>query len=343
LALLIDAFPNLIVGDQEAALINSATDLGPVGLDNAYGNGQIDLLAAYQWILNNPLPTPTATPEPNVNLALNQSVTVSSFSDSAHNGNAAVDGNLASSWQSKKASGKNKLPAEWITVDLGSSQTAGRVVLEWADNYATSYSIQLSVDNSSWITVYSTTNGNGGNDTISFNAASARYVKLNSTGWSNKSLRNWLSEIEVYSGDGSPPTPPPTSTPTPEPTVEPTATPTPGSELNSHVGDLEAASSPDSRNRWSATVSVTVHDTNESSIAGATVGGSWSSGASGSGTCVTDGAGKCSMSKSNIKGNVGSVTFTIDSISHPSISYLPSANHDSDGDSNGTSIQVSKP
>ena len=339
LALLIDAFPDLIVGDQEAALINGAVDLGASGPDGDFGYGRLDLLAAYQWILNNPLPTPTATPEPNVNLALSQPVTVSSFSDSAHNGNAAVDGNLASSWQSKKASGKNKLPAEWITVDLGSSQTAGRVVLEWADNYATSFSIQLSEDNNTWSTVYNTTSGNGGSDTISFNAASARYVKLNSTGWSNKSLRNWLSEFEVYSGDG----PPPTGTPTPEPTVEPTATPTPGSELNSHVGDLEPSSSPDSRNRWSATVSVTVHDTNETLIAGAKVGGSWSNGVSGSGTCFTDSAGKCSLSKSNIKGNVGSVTFTIDSISHASLSYLPSANHDSDGDSNGTSIQVSKP
>ncbi|TKJ30222.1 MAG: hypothetical protein CEE40_05520 [Chloroflexi bacterium B3_Chlor] len=48
LALLWSAYPNLTVAEQEALLINSAVDRGPVGPDNDYGNGRLDVLAAYQ-------------------------------------------------------------------------------------------------------------------------------------------------------------------------------------------------------------------------------------------------------------------------------------------------------
>ncbi|MCA9924552.1 MAG: S8 family serine peptidase, partial [Anaerolineales bacterium] len=62
LALLLQAYPNLTVAEQEAALINGAVDLGSAGADNLYGNGRLDILAAYQSI--NPNATPTATPLP---------------------------------------------------------------------------------------------------------------------------------------------------------------------------------------------------------------------------------------------------------------------------------------
>ena len=47
LALLWSAFPNLTVAQQEAASLNSAVDLGLPGADNAYGQGRLDVLAAY--------------------------------------------------------------------------------------------------------------------------------------------------------------------------------------------------------------------------------------------------------------------------------------------------------
>lgn len=73
LALLLDAFPDLTVDEQEQALIASAVDLGEPGGDNTYGYGRIDLLAAYQWLSTHhqtatPAPTstilPAATPTP---------------------------------------------------------------------------------------------------------------------------------------------------------------------------------------------------------------------------------------------------------------------------------------
>lgn len=50
LALLLSAFPNLTVAEQEAALLNTVVDLGPVGPDNSFGYGRIDLLQAYKWV-----------------------------------------------------------------------------------------------------------------------------------------------------------------------------------------------------------------------------------------------------------------------------------------------------
>jgi hypothetical protein len=78
-------------------------------------------------------------------------------------------------------------------------------------------------------------------------------------------------------------------------------------------------------------------------VSDATIDGSWSNGASGGGSCVTDATGVCSITKVNIKGNVSSVTFTVDTVSHASLSYQSSANHDPDGSSNGTRITVSRP
>ena len=63
LALLLSAYPDLDVGTQEQALINSAVDLGASGPDDMFGYGRLDLLAAFNWILAVP---PTATPTPEV-------------------------------------------------------------------------------------------------------------------------------------------------------------------------------------------------------------------------------------------------------------------------------------
>jgi hypothetical protein len=90
-------------------------------------------------------------------------------------------------------------------------------------------------------------------------------------------------------------------------------------------------------------VSITVHDTSENPVANATVDGSWSAGANGGASCETGSNGQCSVTKRNIKGNVASVTFTVDNVTHASYTYDPGANHDPDGDSNGTSITVASP
>ena len=50
LALLLSAFPDLSADQQEAALESGAVDLGAAGLDNDFGYGRLDVLAAYSWL-----------------------------------------------------------------------------------------------------------------------------------------------------------------------------------------------------------------------------------------------------------------------------------------------------
>jgi subtilisin family serine protease len=345
LALLLSAYPNLDASTQEGALISSAVDLGASGPDDVFGFGRVDFLSALNWVATAPTPTPTVIP--NVNLALNQTATVSSFQDSAYSGAAAVDGSLSTLWQTQKAKGKNRLSSEWIEVDLGSNQYISQVTLKWDAYYATAYSIDVSHDGSAWSTVFSTSSGDGGNDTLVFDTVQARYIRMSSTAWSNNSNRNWLKEFEAYPFVSAP-TPTPTAatepTATPSPTFTPAPTPTmtpPPSGETIHIGDMDGSRSPGSRNRWNALVMVAIHDGIENPVSGVTITGSWSTG--GSDSCVTDILGQCSLGKNNLKGNQQSVTFTVDNISYPEYSYQSDDNHDPDGDSNGTTIVISKP
>jgi len=106
-----------------------------------------------------------------------------------------------------------------------------------------------------------------------------------------------------------------------------------------HIGDLDGSSAAAPRGRWDATVAFTVHDAGENPIAGATVDGAWSNGANGGGSCITDAGGQCSVQKQNLKGNVASVDFAVGSITGAG-TYDSPANHDPDGDSNGTAITI---
>ena len=144
------------------------------------------------------------------------------------------------------------------------------------------------------------------------------------------------------STSGPTPTRTPTDTPAPGPTTTPTQTPigTPTSTM--HIGDLEGSSiNPNSK--WTANVTITVHDVTHNPIANATVRGAWSNGASGTASCVTNSSGQCSVSKSKISLSKNSVTFTVTNITQPTFTYNSAINHDLDGGSNGTVIVIPKP
>lgn len=112
-----------------------------------------------------------------------------------------------------------------------------------------------------------------------------------------------------------------------------------------HIGDLDNDSSLGNKGgRWKARVIVTVHDSNEIAVPGATVSGSWSAGANGGASCDTDTFGQCTLVKQNVKGNATTVTLSITGVTHSSLTY-GGVNHDPDipVDSTGTVITVSKP
>lgn len=105
-----------------------------------------------------------------------------------------------------------------------------------------------------------------------------------------------------------------------------------------HVGDLDATKKLSAKS-WTVTVTITVVNTAGSAVSGATVTGGWS--VRGTATCTTGAEGTCSVSKS-LKNTASTVTFTVTSVTHASLTYDAGANADPDGDSTGTAITVSR-
>jgi hypothetical protein len=127
----------------------------------------------------------------------------------------------------------------------------------------------------------------------------------------------------------------------PSPVSSPTATS--GQSNGVHIGNLEGTTDTIGRGHWRATVTIFVHDSNHNPVANATIEGTWSSGYSGTDSCVTDSSGSCSIATRRLDGNNNAVTFTVSNVSHPSRAYLSASNHDTDNDSNGLSLTIPKP
>src|SRR6202034_4056588 len=108
------------------------------------------------------------------NLALNKTATASSTENAGTPAADAVDGNTGTRWSSAFAD------PQWLQVDLGSSQTICEVTLDWEAAYATAFQIQTSADGTNWTTIYSTTTGTGGTQTLSVNGT-GRYVRMYGT------------------------------------------------------------------------------------------------------------------------------------------------------------------
>jgi hypothetical protein len=143
-----------------------------------------------------------STPPPPSNLALNKATSASGTQSGFPSSNA-VDGNTNSYWESVN----NAFP-QWLQVDLGSSQSVSRLVLNlppsssWGARTQT-ITVQGSTDGSNFSTLagsagYTFDPNSGNTVTVRFTAASARYVRLTftaNTGWP----AGQLSEFQVYS------------------------------------------------------------------------------------------------------------------------------------------------
>ena len=109
----------------------------------------------------------------------------------------AVDGNASTRWGSAFTNN------EWIYVDLGSTATISRVVLNWETAYGSGYQIQVSNDATTWTTVFTTTTGNGAIDDLTV-SGSGRYVRMLGTARATQ----WgysLFEFQVFGTGGAPP------------------------------------------------------------------------------------------------------------------------------------------
>jgi F5/8 type C domain/Abnormal spindle-like microcephaly-assoc'd, ASPM-SPD-2-Hydin len=143
----------------------------------------------------------TGTGAGSTNLALNQPASASGYTQTYVPANA-VDGNASTYWESTD----NAFP-QWLQVDLGSTQSFRRIVLDLPPSSAWSTRTQtLSVlgsnDGSAFTTIvgsagYTFNPSTGNTVTITFPAASYRYVRLNftaNTGWP----AGQVSEFQIW-------------------------------------------------------------------------------------------------------------------------------------------------
>lgn len=114
------------------------------------------------------------TPATTTNLALNKTATASSLENSSFPASNAFDGNTGTRWSSAWSD------PQWIQVDLGQTHNISQIVLNWEAAYAKAYQIQTSNDGTNWTTIYSTTNGAGGTETLNV-SGSGRYVRMYGT------------------------------------------------------------------------------------------------------------------------------------------------------------------
>jgi hypothetical protein len=108
------------------------------------------------------------------NIALHQPTTASSIQGPSWPASNATDGNLSTRWSSAFSD------PQWLEADLGSAQSICQVVIHWEAAYAKAFQIQTSNDNSTWTTIYSTTTGTGGTQTLNI-TGSGRYIRMYGT------------------------------------------------------------------------------------------------------------------------------------------------------------------
>jgi hypothetical protein len=109
-------------------------------------------------------------------------------------------------------------------VDLGGSTSITRVVLRWEAAYGSAYQIQVSNDDASWTSIFTTTTGDGGVDDLTV-SGSGRYVRMYGTA-RGTAYGYSLWEMEVMGTVGATPTATARPTATATATVPPTATST---------------------------------------------------------------------------------------------------------------------
>jgi beta-glucanase (GH16 family) len=142
-------------------------------------------------------------------VAPNRPITVSSQESAGTPGTAAMDGNPGTRWSSAFSD------PQWIQIDLGSNVSVCQVVLQWEAAYATAFQIQLSPQATVWTTIYSTTTGTGGTQTLNV-SGTGRYLRVMMTARATPYGYS-LWEITVRTGTPATSQPPTSNPPTSNP------------------------------------------------------------------------------------------------------------------------------
>jgi F5/8 type C domain-containing protein/glycosyl hydrolase family 64 (putative beta-1,3-glucanase) len=143
------------------------------------------------------------------NAAQGRPATASSLENATFPASAAVDGNTGTRWSSAFSD------PQWLQVDLGSSSSICQVVLTWEAAYATAFQIQTSPDGTTWTSIYSTTAGTGGTQTLNV-TGTGRYIRMFGTARATPyGYSLWEFAVHTSGSSTAPPTTPPPTTPPP--------------------------------------------------------------------------------------------------------------------------------
>ena len=128
------------------------------------------------------------------NIALNRPATASSMENASFPASNAVDGNQGTRWSSAFSD------PQWLQVDLGTVQSICQVTLHWETAFGKAFQIQTSTDGTTWTSIFSTTTGTGGTQTLSV-SGSGRFIRMfgtvRGTQWGYS-----LWEFQVFAGSG---------------------------------------------------------------------------------------------------------------------------------------------
>jgi hypothetical protein len=130
-------------------------------------------------------------------LSQGKPTTASSSEGAGYAASLATDGDTATRWSSAQTD------PQWLQVDLGATATISSVKVQWEAAFAKAYQIQTSTDGTSWTSIYATTTGPGGSETLTV-SGTGRYVRLYGTA-RGTGYGYSLWEFQVYGATGTVP------------------------------------------------------------------------------------------------------------------------------------------
>jgi hypothetical protein len=114
----------------------------------------------------------------------------------------AVDGNMGTRWGSEFSD------PQWLILDLGEIRQINGIIINWEAGYGKEYEILLSTDKQNWDKVFSTSEGEGGEENIDFDTHPGRYLKFygkrRGTGWGYSIYEMAAKTVEEPFGIGRP-------------------------------------------------------------------------------------------------------------------------------------------